>query len=780
MEYQYSGPGGANMSEREDRNELCTVGTVLASERRKSVVTTDYSCTSATHTTLPSTSPDVAAAASPRVSGDEDDYSLVRAQPGKDVLMVPATPTATPTATPATTERMSAATLTTTLVTEMRPTTSATAETRCPTTSTATPATTERMSAATLTTTLVTDMHPTTSATTETLRPTTPTATSATTELMFPATPTATSATTEKLLTATEAATTTTAALRMTTTLPLTTPTTMRLDEGVHMPAERCPAGFSDTETPPEAVRQIIAQMNITGDEKVDQPGEEEVLDNEYLEEWEQPQSHMEEPGEWELIPTDQWTETGPEFEDVVADKLNHLSEEDLEPTGETPDEIWSEDDEDVKPGRSSDPTTERPGTSSDPTPQPMTDNYPTDDEDEQFSDALSSQTSENLVQHPSESVTEQHGYSNASQDSNVATDEVPPAEIHTAMQQDTATPNTPYKLRQRAPVDYRKLHLGAITQTATDLLTKMSQQQLENVEDMEGDPPLDEYVQQVFDTFKEETEANATIPVDTVTTPEPCNTPEKTLAGIVNCIRYAARGDLYMTRASNGHTAIMAMLRVTRWIPQYQRIAAERDRLLEREEELREERDQLFKDRAEAWIEIQRLKGQRAPETVEPPAAKPTGDSTAVKPNSRTTQSHAEGDRSSVRSAQAIPAKLRTAKPGKSGHTSPVPSTSRARSVTPESPQRRSPSQPISPFGGQSRSPPPKTRRGSKPLSRSSSPGDEVEESYLPTPLREPQVMIRSASSSPKVVPKLVLKNLRARQHDFVFGKQKRIIINL
>ncbi|KAF6206113.1 hypothetical protein GE061_017338, partial [Apolygus lucorum] len=474
--------------------------------------------------------------------------------------------------------------------------------------------------------------------------------------------------------------------------------------------------------------------MNITGDEKVDQPGEEEVLDNEYLEEWEQPQSHMEEPGEWELIPTDQWMETGPEFEDVVADKLNHLSEEDLEPTGE-----------------------------------PMTDNYPTDDEDEQFSDALSSQTSEKLVQHPSEPVTEQHGFSNVSQGSNVATDEVPPAEIHTAMQRDTATPHTPYKLRQREPVDYRKLHLGAITQTATDLLTKMSQQQLENVEDMEGDPPLDEYVQQVFDTFKEETEANATIPVDTVTTPEPCNTPEKTLAGIVNCIRYAARGDLYMTRASNGHTAIMAMLRVTRWIPQYQRIAVERDRLLEREEELREERDQLFKDRAEAWIEIQRLKGQRAPETVEPPAAKPTGDSTAVKPNSRTTQSHAEGDRSSVRSAQAIPAKLRTAKPGKSGHTSPVPSTSRARSVTPESPQRRSPSQPISPFGEQSRSPPPKTRRGSKPLSRSSSPGDEVEESYLPTPLREPQVMIRSASSSPKVVPKLVLKKCKpsvAKQH--------------
>ncbi|KAF6202142.1 hypothetical protein GE061_004540 [Apolygus lucorum] len=165
MEYQYSGPGGTTMSEREDRNELCTVGTVLASERRKSVVTTDYSCTSATHTTLPSTSPDVAAAASPRVSDNEDDYSLVRAQPGKDVLMVPAVPTATSTATSATTEQMSAATR--------------------PTTSTATSATTEWMSAATLPTTSATELRPTTSAITETMRSTTSTATSSTRERMF-------------------------------------------------------------------------------------------------------------------------------------------------------------------------------------------------------------------------------------------------------------------------------------------------------------------------------------------------------------------------------------------------------------------------------------------------------------------------------------------------------------------------------------------------------------------------------------------------------------------
>ncbi|KAF6202653.1 hypothetical protein GE061_003052 [Apolygus lucorum] len=304
MEYQYSGPGGTTMSEREDRNELCTVGTVVASERRKSVVTTDYSCTSATHTTLPSTSPDVTVATSPRVSDDEDDYSLIRAQQDTDVLLVPATPTATPTATAV----LPPEALTAVLAKEPkmpRPTTSAT------------------------------EMRPTTSATTETLRPPTPTTTSATTELTFPATPTTTSATTETLLTATEAATTTTAAQIMTTTLPLTTPTTMQLDEGVHLPAERRPAELRDQDTPPEAVRHIIAQMKITGGREVDQPSDDEALDNDCLEEWEQSQPRTEEPGEWELIPTDQWTETGPEFEDVGADTLSHLREEELEPTRE-------------------------------------------------------------------------------------------------------------------------------------------------------------------------------------------------------------------------------------------------------------------------------------------------------------------------------------------------------------------------------------------------------------------------------------------------------------
>ncbi|KAF6201611.1 hypothetical protein GE061_004003 [Apolygus lucorum] len=124
-------------------------------------------------------------------------------------------------------------------------------------------------------------------------------------------------------------------------------------------------------------------------------------------------------------------------------------------------------------------------------------------------------------------------------------------------------------------------------------------------------DPPLDEFVQQVFDTYQEEVDANATIPTDTLTTPEPCNAPQITLAGIVNCIRYAARGDMRMTRTANAQAAVVGVLTLARWIPQYQRIAQERDQLLEHQEKWRLEK-------AAAQKRIKELEGAVKPETGE------------------------------------------------------------------------------------------------------------------------------------------------------------------
>ncbi|KAF6216321.1 hypothetical protein GE061_000662 [Apolygus lucorum] len=136
-----------------------------------------------------------------------------------------------------------------------------------------------------------------------------------------------------------------------------------------------------------------------------------------------------------------------------------------------------------------------------------------------------------------------------------------------------------------------------------------MTQKQLELEEEMEGDPPFDEFVQQILDTFQEETDANATIPADVVTTPEPCTFPEQTLAGIVNCVRHAARSDIRLTRVANGQAAVVHMLRVSRWIPQYQRIAQERDELLERQEKWLAERAKFIKEKETDRKEIEELK---------------------------------------------------------------------------------------------------------------------------------------------------------------------------
>ncbi|KAF6198900.1 hypothetical protein GE061_006923 [Apolygus lucorum] len=98
MEYQYSGPGDAVTLEREDPREPCRVGTVVASERRKLVVTDDHSCTSATHTTFPSTSLDVPIVPTPLTEEVEDQFPPTETQGEVDVCPVPATPTVAPTA----------------------------------------------------------------------------------------------------------------------------------------------------------------------------------------------------------------------------------------------------------------------------------------------------------------------------------------------------------------------------------------------------------------------------------------------------------------------------------------------------------------------------------------------------------------------------------------------------------------------------------------------------------------------------------------------------------
>ncbi|KAF6199248.1 hypothetical protein GE061_007273 [Apolygus lucorum] len=291
MKYQHGGPCGATTSEQEDLGEPCTVGMVMASERRKHVVTNDYSCTSATHTTFPSTSLDVTIAPSLLSAVNEDNCTRTIAREETDVSSAPATPTAT----------------------------------LLPATPTETPAT--------LTETGTTDLEhtmeePATPATTATLLPATLTAT-----------PVADDVTMQWEQSIAEVATP-----AMTATLLPATQTAMPSAEHVPMTLERyqaesatpaTPAMFHPTTTP-ETWENTIAHLKITGNKEVNQPNTDETPENDCFkerrefEEWEQLQPRTE-----NLIPTDRWTEPGPEFDEVVAEKLNHLKEKDLVPTWE-------------------------------------------------------------------------------------------------------------------------------------------------------------------------------------------------------------------------------------------------------------------------------------------------------------------------------------------------------------------------------------------------------------------------------------------------------------
>ncbi|KAF6205817.1 hypothetical protein GE061_019991 [Apolygus lucorum] len=407
MEYQYSGPGDAVTLEREDLGEPCRVGTVVASERRKLVVTDDHSCTSATHTTFPSTSLDVPIVPTPLIEEVEDQIPPTETQGEVDVCPVPATPTVTPAATKAS--------LPAVLTKDLAAPTAATVAT--PSLLTATPR-------EITTTPIEMTATPIEMTATPIEIPTTPSEVLATpTEVT--ATPTEAGAVVAEWDVEESATPATNATLlpAMTATLLPTESAAMPLVKEILVPLERYQTEPSGAAAPSASQENVIAQVKIDGDEEVDQLSDGETLDSDCLE--------------------------------------NKAEDEDLY------------EDDDIEHRTESDTTRIGPDTSGDLTPESLTDDCPSDDEDEKFADALSNPIDEM----PDESATERdpqptppadgaHGDSPMSDGS---THEI----VDTATPQATATPRTPYHLRQREPVDYRKMHMGAVTQTATNLLTK-------------------------------------------------------------------------------------------------------------------------------------------------------------------------------------------------------------------------------------------------------------------------------------------------------------------
>ncbi|KAF6198766.1 hypothetical protein GE061_006788 [Apolygus lucorum] len=651
------------MNKKEEVNEPFTVGTVLVSERRKPVVSDNESCATATLTTVPSTSLGTTVVPLDTLSVNE-----VGSEHPETV------------ADPATPAKQTANLPTDVGITSQR---SAVVDTGTPAVLTATPAT---LAAATTVEEAV-------------AAPATPDMLTATIQdsLTRTAEPAVADAVTPEMLTVMPAMPT---ATPQDNEITSTTPVEVEAAMPATLPAALSPA------VQPEMWKNILARVQANVNLETHHPNDlaavadEPVEEEDNMEDEGNPHSTLEYQEEWELIPTDQWDEPKPEFDDVVLEKLKHLEHADAVPTrvpsnddSFTPleDELNEDDkfDDDEFPTHKTARSATTPATSSNPEPSTSVPEELTDEEDEQ----------------------------NQSWTRN----------------------------------------------------TRMLQQQLEQAVGMEGDPPLDEYVQQILDTFAEETEANATIPESTVTTPEPCNAPQNTLAGIVNCICYAARGDMRMARAANGHAAVVAMMRLARWIPQYQRIAQERDHLLELREEWREEHNQLLREKVSAWKQIRELKAALGLETAEPPAAGtavpslPDNPESLITPGPTTAEVPLEPPHSKRRPSEQMVTIS-------SNHRLPVASTSRARSVTPNATPRQSPTRPISPFQGTATEMQRPLRKGVRiPLPPSSPSLSDDGRPLLPTPVREPQLIIGTRVESHTTVPKIVLKRYQpsqAKQH--------------
>ncbi|KAF6201311.1 hypothetical protein GE061_005759 [Apolygus lucorum] len=421
---------------------------------------------------------------------------------------------------------------------------------------------------------------------------------------------------------------------------------------------------------------------------------------------------------EWELLPTDQWEEPMPDgaFVDASTTEMATAEVEPLEPGREEAEEAllmeteeesgWEDQENPVMPGPSTKPGVKK-------------EQAATEDEsdDEIFTDAVAEPTTE---------------------------DRNDPELLESSQEHPEAETPGPQRVSNEADA----------TANQDDPTNPVAQKQLEMIEGMEGDPPLDEFVQQVFDTYQEEVDANATIPTDTLTTPEPCNAPQITLAGIVNCIRYAARGDMRMTRTANAQAAVVGVLTLARWIPQYQRIAQERDQLLEHQEKWRLEK-------AAAQKRIKELEGAVKPETGE----QITVVEAAAPPLDTNEQSSDSGSpiRARRNRRNVIPSSAGSSIDGitRLRPRTPSPQLARYRVATGTTPAAMGP-------------PPAATVR--QATSNSPSPGTSREGlAFLPTPITEPRVIIKPCPISAKTIPKIVLKKnrnspaKRHREHQFI-----------
>ncbi|KAF6198448.1 hypothetical protein GE061_008196 [Apolygus lucorum] len=130
------------------------------------------------------------------------------------------------------------------------------------------------------------------------------------------------------------------------------------------------------------------------------------------------------------------------------------------------------------------------------------------------------------------------------------------------------------------------------------------------------------------------------------INTALPAGNPLEKLEEVASLLRYATCSEMMAVRVASGRAAMEGLLELARWIPTYQRVAMERDALIERQARWVEERELLRQDREAAWDMLDEITARGPPESpaaqtvdpvpseqraVEPTAARTTEAATPV-----------------------------------------------------------------------------------------------------------------------------------------------------
>ncbi|KAF6197614.1 hypothetical protein GE061_008580 [Apolygus lucorum] len=422
MEYQPRGLGGATVKMDEEPFEPCSVGTVLLPRGRKMVANDIVVPPQAQFVTLPSTLLDASVNPTSTITGNQciPENRYDQDVPATTVAERYATPTTTSSTTPRSSEMDQLE-----VMAELSDTP--------PTMISATPAKVETDRPATLAELSDTPLTKN-FITTEKFERVYPFP-----EVATPAvTPTATSVTPH---TATAATQTTTVATPTETLIATQPQMELKITEPV--------------------VANLQAREEPTGNPNTH---EDTTVEDCEFDKWAHDEKWIDQAEEWELLPTDQWEEPMPDgaFVDAGTAEMATAEVGPLEPVLEEVEEAllmeteegsgWEDQENPVMPGPSTKPGVKKEQAAAE-----------DESDDEIFTDAVAEPTTEDRNDPELLESSQEHPEAETPGPQRVSNE----ADA-TANQDD---PTNPYCLRRRAPVDYRKLHLGAVSQTTTNLL---------------------------------------------------------------------------------------------------------------------------------------------------------------------------------------------------------------------------------------------------------------------------------------------------------------------